>query len=135
MTPRRDFELSEADRCFLEASGWMWETITDAAARWVVVHHHAVPNGYNHERVALASLLPSGYPDAAIDMFYVKPALARRDGKPINALSSHTICGEPWQRWSRHRTPRNPWRPGEDDLSTHILLVQALLEREIGGLN
>lgn len=135
MKLRRDFDLPESDCRFLDAHGLDWEAIVDGSSRWVILRQHAVPRGYNHEHVGLALLIPSGYPDTAIDMFYVKPALVRCDGKAINALSNHTICGETWQRWSRHRTPRNPWRPGEDDLSTHILLIQVLLEREIARLN
>jgi len=135
MKLRREFELSESDRKFLAATDLDWEALVDGASRWVVVHGHPVPGGYNHTHVALASLLPPGYPDAAIDMFYVKPALARRDGKPIGALTNHTICGETWQRWSRHRTKENPWRVGHDDLSTHLILVQCLLEREFVRTN
>ena len=135
MMLRREFELPEPDRTFLNARAAHWEAIIDGRSRWVVVHDHPVPSGYNHQRVALALLIPPGYPDAPLDMFYVKPALARSDGRPIKALSSHSINGETYQRWSRHRTSANPWRLGEDDLSTHVVLVDGLLDREIGRFN
>jgi hypothetical protein len=63
-------------------------------------------------------------------MVYFRQHLARTDGKTINALSSGSIVGEPWQRWSRHRTSRNPWRIGIDDVASHLSLVDDWLGRE-----
>ena len=135
MKLRHDFELPEPDREFLDAHAKRWETVVEGKTRWVILHDHAVPEGYTYERAALALMIPPGYPDAPLDMFFVKPALARRDGKAIKALSNQPIRGEPFQRWSRHRTPANPWRVGEDDISTQVVLADALLAREIGRLN
>ncbi|MGP1308596.1 MAG: E2/UBC family protein [Phycisphaerales bacterium] len=135
MQLRREFELPEPDREFLDAHSDRWETVVEGKTRWVILHDHAVPKGYTHDQVALALMIPPGYPDAPLDMFYVKPALARRDGKAINALKNQSIRGEPFQRWSRHRTSANPWRVGEDDISTQVVLADALLAREIGSLN
>jgi hypothetical protein len=135
MMLRRDFVLPESDHAFLAARGNRWEAVQDGASRWVIVYDHPVPAGYNHGTVALALLIPPAYPDAPLDMFYVRPALARSDGKVIKALSNQPICGDVFQRWSRHRTAANPWRVGHDDLPSHVVLVEGLLEREIGGLN
>jgi hypothetical protein len=63
-------------------------------------------------------------------MVYVLPHLARKDGVGINNLSGQSIDGTDWQRWSRHRTGANPWRPGVDDLSTHLFLVDDWFARE-----
>ena len=40
------------------------------------------------------------------------------------------VDGKDFQQWSRHRTTESPWRPGEDDLSSHLVLVDDWLERE-----
>jgi hypothetical protein len=64
-------------------------------------------------------------------MVWFEPALVLTSGRAIGALSSHTIDGTTWQRWSRHRTAQNPWRPGVDDVSTHLGLVDDWLSREV----
>lgn len=66
-------------------------------------------------------------------MVYFFPALQRSDGKAIGGLTPHTILGQQWQRWSRHYTPANPWRVGEDDLSTHLTLIDHWLRREFAN--
>lgn len=128
---RRQFVLPQADREFLEARGLPWETIADAGGQWLLIHDFPVPVGYNTEKVITALMIAPGYPDAQIDMVYFYPPLARTDGRAINALSSQFLDGKNFQRWSRHRTAQNPWQPGEDDVSTHLTLVEGWLEKEL----
>ena len=80
--------------------------------------------------VTVALLIPPQYADTQIDMVYVAPALARSDGRPIAAVSPQAIQGHTFQRWSRHRTGANPWRPGVDDVASHLTLVDEWLRRE-----
>ena len=128
---RRQFLLPERDREFLDARGLDWETIWDASAQWLLVHDFSVPAGYTCEKVIVALMIAPGYPDAQIDMVYFYPPLARTDGKAINAPSAQQLDSKIFQRWSRHRTPQNPWMPGEDDVSTHLALVAGWLEKEL----
>jgi hypothetical protein len=128
---RRDFMLPEQDIDFLEASGHRWETIRDPSGNWVVIYDYPVPSGYNITRVNAALKIDAGYPVAQIDMVYFYPALAKLRGSPIKALATQTIQGTSWQRWSRHRTGENPWRPEIDDVSTHLQLVSFWMEREL----
>lgn len=127
---RRQFLLPEADMNYLNASGLRWETIIEGNWRWLLLYEHRIPNGYDLSSVTVAISISAGYPDAQLDMVYFYPPLARQDGRAIGALSSQAIEGKSFQRWSRHRTGANPWRPGEDDLSAHLALVQHWLERE-----
>jgi hypothetical protein len=127
---RRQFSLPEVDEDHLEARGLAWETVIEGGVRWLIIHDFPAPNGYNQAKVAAAVRMDIGYPDAQLDMVYFYPHLARLDGRPIGALASQPLDGKDWQRWSRHRTAQNPWRPGEDDLSTHLALVEHWLERE-----
>jgi hypothetical protein len=127
---RRQFSLPEADETFLESLGLLWEAIIENGVRWVFLHGYPVPPGYNHDRVVVAIRVETGYPEAQLDMVYFYPPLARLDGVAIGALSTQPLDGKSFQRWSRHRTGVNPWRPGEDDLSTHLSLVEDWLERE-----
>ena len=100
-------------------------------ARWLILHDYEPPEGYNDSRVFLAIRISPGYPDTQLDMVYFSPPIARLDGRVIGALSTTTLDGKTYQQWSRHRTGLNPWRPGEDDLSSHLELVKHWLEREL----
>ena len=123
------FALPAADQRHLDNLGVSWECIKDGL-QWLIIHGWQTPDGYNHRQVDMALLIPPLYPDAQIDMVYFYSPLARIDGKLIRQLSSQTIQGKPWQRWSRHRTPQNPWRPGVDDIASHLALVDDWLRRE-----
>lgn len=128
--PRRDFKLPSSDVEYLNGLGLSWETVLDGKSRWLLIHNWQLPAGCNHATTSVALLIPDNYSDSQIDMVYFKPHLARTDAKGINALSTETISGEVWQRWSRHRTGQNPWRPGSDDIASHLGLVDEWLRRE-----
>lgn len=130
-TLQRAFSLPSGDVEYLDSLGRDWETITDNKARWLLVHGLRVPEGYNHRQVTVALRIEPSYPDTEIDMAYFTPTLARSDGKAIKSQNQQTIKGQPYQRWSRHRTRQNPWRPGVDDVSTHMGLVENWLVAEL----
>jgi len=127
---RREFNLPEQDTEFLEASGYDWEAIRVNNASWVLIHDFNIPEGYTTNKVTAALRIDNGYPTSQIDMVYFSPHLHRADGKTINALAMQSIDGKQYQRWSRHRTPANPWRRELDDISTHLSLITYWLERE-----
>jgi hypothetical protein len=129
-SPRREFSLSSGDKEFLDQLGKRWELIMDGQTLTVLVHDWEIPDGYNVSYALLALRLPTGYPDTQIDMVYFLPHLVRQDGKPVANLSDASVCELPFQQWSRHRTSERPWRLGEDDLSTHLSLVDDWLRRE-----
>lgn len=127
---RRDFRLPAEDEEYLEALGLPWETVKDAGNQWVLIHEWYVPGAYNQTQTSIALLIGPSYSDTQIDMVYFRPALQRKDAKPIANLSQQSICGESWQQWSRHRTAANPWRPGVDNVASHLGLVDDWLRRE-----
>ncbi|MBK8506151.1 MAG: hypothetical protein IPL46_30510 [Saprospiraceae bacterium] len=127
---RRLFHLPEQDVEYLEVSGLPWETII-SNGNWLLVHNFSIPRGYNEEEASIALRLDPGYPTSQIDMVYFHPHLVRSDGKMIRALAMQQLDGKQWQRWSRHRTHSNPWRPDVDCISTHISLVDYWLNREL----
>jgi hypothetical protein len=128
---RRQFSLPAADEHYLDRLDLEWETVKDAGQLWLLIHGWKLPRGYNVAVVRLALQIPGGYADSQIDMVYFFPPLERTDRRSIGALSSQLLCGENYQRWSRHRTAVNPWRPGVDDISTHLTLVDDWLSREL----
>lgn len=127
---RRHFTLPEIDEIMLTGCGLAWETVQAGGSQWLFVRGMPVPPGYNVAQADVAISISAGYPDAGLDMVYFSPHLARTDGKPIGRLLEMVIDSQTWQCWSRHRTVQNPWRPGIDDLSTHLGLVQHWLARE-----
>lgn len=129
---RLEFELCQLDREFLECFARPWEALMVEKARWLLIHQYPIPSGYNVTEAIAAFLLEQNYPTTQIDMVYFYPALSRKDGRSINNLSSQSLDGKEFQRWSRHRTPQNPWRPDEDYLGTHATLVDDWLRREFG---
>ena len=128
---RRQFSLPAADEHYLDRLDLEWETVKDAGQLWLLIHGWKLPRGYNVAVVRVALQIPGGYADSQIDMVYFFPPLERTDRRSIGALSSQLLCGENYQRWSRHRTAVNPWRPGVDDISTHLTLVDDWLSREL----
>ena len=136
---RRDFDLPEEDEEFLTASGYAWETIIETQVnprdppRWLVIADFPIPEGYNHQRATIALRLPPSYPDDQIDMAYFAPSLALRTGHSIKNLSDTKIDGKSFQQWSRHRTAENPWRPGLDNVGTHLVSVRDWLIKELKG--
>jgi hypothetical protein len=128
--PRREFLLPEDDVLHLDARGLPWETVLSQGERWLLTHDFPLPSGYNHREVTVALHIVGGYPTAPLDMVYVYPPMARADGRAIGALIATTIDGRPYQRWSRHRTNENPWRPGVDDIAAHLALVEEWFARE-----
>jgi hypothetical protein len=127
---RRQFDLLPEDEQLLNDYGLPWETVVDGS-QWVLIHDFPTHEGYNHKTVIAAIRLETGYPNTALDMVYFYPALARTDSRPIGATQAlQQIEGASYQRWSRHRTAQNPWRPNIDSLGTHIVLIEDWLQRE-----
>lgn len=130
---RRQFDLPELDREFLESYGRPWETIVmENNARWLLIHQFPVPPGYNVTEAIAAFLIEQNYPSTQIDMVYFYPALSRQDGRTINNLSGQAVDGKDFQRWSRHRSDANKWRPDEDYVGSQVTLVEHWLRREFG---
>lgn len=128
---RRDFALPVEDMEWLTEREAAFELVASDGTLRVVLEDVTVPPGYNLSSVTASFRIEPGYPDAQIDMVYFHPPLALQSGRAIGALSDDSFDGKTWQRWSRHRTPANPWRPGVDSLATHVALMQDWLQREL----
>ena len=128
---RRDFILPEEDVECLNAMGLNWESIDINGAKWVFFRGFKIRAGYNVELADAAVRLPPLYPDDQIDMVYFFPALSKKSGSGIGALAAVSLENKQYQQWSRHRTSANPWRPGVDNICTHMIQVDSWLEREV----
>lgn len=131
---RRDFSLLQKDERFLDLLHSPWETIMDGGRRWLLISGYTLPLGYNVASCKLALEIPATYPSAQIDMFYCDPPLSLQSGSvPANADVRQDIAGVSYQRWSRHRNASHPWSPQQDNVSTHLGLVDEALGREVGA--
>ena len=127
----KEFSLPEEDMAYLlQHHHGNWETVILNPQKWLILNNYPIPKGYNITNAKLALRIDAGYPNSQIDMAYFYPNLSRVDGRPIGALANQPISGLNYQRWSRHRTSANPWRPGLDNLQTHLLLINYWLQRE-----
>lgn len=127
---RSQCSLPQEDELFLKQFGLPWETVIDGS-QWVLIHDFPTHQGYNYQKVSIAVRLENGYPLTPLDMVYAYPALMRNDGKQIPQTQEiQSLDGKNWQRWSRHRTAQNPWKPGEDSLESHLFLIQDWFVRE-----
>lgn len=127
---RRQFALPPEDVEFLDVLGQPWEAL-EVKGQWLLIHELSLPRGYTETQCSVAIRIESGYPITALDMAYFRPFVVRSDKKPIPATDSRQdIDGQQWQRWSRHRTPQNPWQPGQDNIESHYLLIRYWLEKE-----
>jgi len=134
METRHEFDLSDDDQGFLQTLGLPWETIKERGQLWVLIHNFEPSNGYVQNQVTVAINIPSAYPRAQLDMVYFFPAISRKDGHRIGALTTLALDNKTWQRWSRHRTVKNPWREGVDNISTHFALIENWLQREFNKI-
>jgi hypothetical protein len=131
LTPRRQFSLPREDLTWLDNLGLEYELIGEGGKLRVVVYGFPLPAGYSVNKADVNVRIEPGYPDVQIDMAYFFPRLSRSNGHAIAAVCDDAFDGKTWQRWSRHRTPANPWRPGIDNLSTHFALIESWLSREL----
>lgn len=128
---RREFTLIEDDADCLSAGGFTWEALVEGGSKWLIIRGYPIVAGYNVPAADTALRIPPSYPDDQIDMVYFHPGLALISGRAIVALTPHALEGKQYQQWSRHRTSANPWRPGLDNVGTHLLQVNSWLEREL----
>ena len=128
---RREFALPREDLEWLDNTSAKYELVAEGGVLRVVLYDFPIPPGYRLRQADVNVRIEPGYPDTQIDMVYVHPALQRADERPIAATAIDRFDGKQWQRWSRHRTPANSWRPGVDNLSTHFGLVEHWFMREL----
>lgn len=131
---QRDFALLAVDEAGLAERGMEWEAIVDGGRRWLLLYDYPLPAGYNVVRVTIAVEVPTSYNSAELDMFYCHPHLTKVSGGQIPQTQVHEmIRGISYQRWSRHRGAGSRWRPGRDNVLSHLALIDEAIRREVEG--
>lgn len=98
----------------------------------VVLPDFQLPPGFTPRTVTLLLLVPFGYPDTPLDMFWVTPHVSLT-GQVPTATCDEQHLGSVWQRFSRHLPPGG-WRPGVDGIQSYLALLSTMLSREAGAL-
>ena len=102
-----------------EAGGWILLVISD----------YSLPAGFTPNRVQLLLKLPPGFPDAAPDMFWVRPAVRTADGCLPRSTCNERLFGKEWQRFSWHLAT-GAWTPGVSSLRDFLRCVAARFLRK-----
>lgn len=120
--------LPPADRAHLEARGISYHVVAENGQSAVILQGYPIPAGkYGCTSADILILLPAGYPDALVDMFYCDPwlQLSATRRYPNAADVPHSFSGRNWQRWSRHS---DAWRPGIDGIHTVLGRIDRALK-------
>lgn len=115
--------LPEPDRDFLKEKGFDFEMHRENNEVLLVIRNHDFPAVYMPRTADLMIVVPAGYPNAPLDMFWTHPDVRLANGGwPVQAEHRQAYRGKSWQRWSRHF--QQPWRPGIDGIKTFIASVR-----------
>lgn len=120
--------LPSRDRAYLESKGIQYEEHEEGGQKGVILKARPLPTGrFDAENADILILLPTGYPDAPPDMFYLLPwvKLADDGRYPRRADRPFQFSGQSWQRWSRHS---KEWRPGADGIWTMVKRIDFALQ-------
>jgi hypothetical protein len=123
----REF-LPELDRDFLDEKGFDY-TVTrqDNGDLHLVIKDFDFPK-YIPTKADLLIILPSGYPNANVDMFFTIPDVKLPSGAwPQNCDAHPTHGGQAWQQWSRHIGGN--WRQGVDSMRSYVATIRIELNK------
>lgn len=121
--------LPELDRDFLTEKGYVFTVVRDGGNVHVVIKDFPFP-GYVPANADLLVILPAGYPNANVDMFFTIPDVKLANGAWPKACEGHpNHAGRVWQQWSRHIGDN--WRQGVDNLRTYITTIKREIAKGI----
>lgn len=112
--------LPERDVEFLNEKGYRYALIPYPGGLYLIIAGFPMTEAYQPEQADMLIMVPVGYPNTPLDMFWTRPDVMRTDGGwPQASLHKEQHNGQVWQRWSRH----TEWRAGIDNLRTFIAAV------------
>lgn len=97
--------------------------------RFLVISDYALPAGFTPSRVQLLLKLPPSFPDAAPDMFWVRPTVRTPSGCVPRSTCIERLLGRDWQRFSWH-LKQGAWRPGISTLGDFLRCVASRFLRK-----
>ena len=117
--------LPESDREFLDEKYPDFDVLPSGKELHLLLPQFQFPVAYSPQVADLLIIIPGGYPNAALDMFWTNPSVMLANGGwPERCTHHETFHGRSWQRWSRHFHQDKPWRPGIDSLRSFLTTVR-----------
>lgn len=116
-------DVAEARECYGSI-----DVIPESGRSLVVLRDQPLPSHWNRATSDILIQVPQGYPQAALDMFWVPPGLRLHDGRMgANTEVIEALNGTQWQRFSWHYAPTHKWNPSTDGLMSHMRFVRVRL--------
>lgn len=121
--------LPEPDVEYLQEKQYVFDVHETGGDNHVIIHGFPFLT-YQPVQADLMIILPAGYPNGKLDMFWTYPDIKLSDGNwPRNCEVHADYHGKSWQRWSRHLA--GDWRPGVDNLRTYMASVITEIKKGI----
>ena len=118
--------IPEQDRDFLDRKNYDYEIVSLGGAIYIIFKNFDFPQCYNPQKADLLVILPPGYPNSAVDMFWTNPDVKLLNNNlPKSSEHHEAYLSRNWQRWSRHLI----WRAGIDNLRSFIAAVNKELNQ------
>ncbi len=122
-------QLPELDREFLEEKEFDFDVVKEGGELHLVIRDFNFPK-YAPTKADLLIIIPAGYPNSQLDMFWTYPDVKLPGGGCPAQCQHHQVFRQRnWQRWSRHF--QQPWRPGIDSLRTFMASIRAEIAKGI----
>lgn len=97
----------------------------DGSEMGIILKNYEIPgNIWNLQKIDLLIVTHNTYPNAKMDMFWVRPSLFLKNGNLPEAVSEISKFDMQWQQFSWH-TPT--WNPAKDNINTHLQVVATRL--------
>jgi len=74
-------ELPERDKEFLEEKGYNYELIEFPGGAYLIINDFPFPAAYSPRVAKTLIVLPTGYPEAKVDMIFTIPDIKLTDGR------------------------------------------------------
>ena len=114
------------DTEYLTSKGFTFEIIPENGTILLIIKDFPLSSAYIPHIADLLIILPAGYPNTALDMFWTFPDVKLKNGNwPLKAEEHGKYNDIVWQRWSRHGT----WRSGVDTLQNYITTVRKEIDK------
>lgn len=112
--------IPKPDEQFLERQPYGYTLEEQGSDIHLILKEVKFPEQYTPRTADVLIILPTGYPNAKLDMFRTRPDIKLANGSWPDRADVHVVLGgESWQQWSRHYE----WRDGIDELRTFIASV------------
>lgn len=103
---------------YLKSQGYKYDFVSHDKVIHLIIREFPIPDAhYNVSATDMLIVIPAGYPDTRLDMFWTYPYVTLKNGGiPLKTEHRSDLHGISWQGWSRH----GEWRPGVDNFKTFI---------------